>query len=195
MRVNKWIITCSIVVCIICIVSLFIFEENTLKSNIAVSLLTGAIISVMTAIIYYLNEWQKIMHEIREAIPDIYINLKLIHNLTGEILPQITYVQQLDGLNYRRLLSLASLNMDFVQRCQASAFSCFRKNGKYAHAIDEFLKYSNSLYNLKDCLGKLECVVLDADILQNQLNIKQINNQMISVEFLTILRSLRTAIN
>ena len=62
-------------VCIICIVSLFIFEENTLKSNIAVSLLTGAIISAMTAIIYYLNEWQKIMHDIREAIPDIYINL------------------------------------------------------------------------------------------------------------------------
>lgn len=81
MKVNKWIITCSIAVCVICIVSLFIFEENTLKSNIAVSLLTGAIISVMTAIIYYLNEWQKIMHEIREAIPDIYINLKLIHNL------------------------------------------------------------------------------------------------------------------
>lgn len=119
MKVNKWIITYSIAVCIICIGSLFIFEENTLKSNIAVSLLTGAIISVMTAIIYYLNEWQKIMHEIREAIPDIYINLKLIHNLTGEILPQITYVQQLDGLNYRRLLSLASLNMDFVQRCHA----------------------------------------------------------------------------
>jgi hypothetical protein len=195
MRVNKWIITCSIVVCIICIVSLFIFEENTLKSNIAVSLLTGAIISAMTAIIYYLNEWQKIMHDIREAIPDIYINLKLIHNLTGEILPQITYVQQLDGLNYRRLLSLASLNMDFVQRCQASAFSCFRKNGKYAHAIDEFLKYSNSLYNLKDCLGKLECVVLDADILQNQLNIKQINNQMISVEENKLLHDKRNLVN
>ena len=130
MKVNKWIIACSIAVCIIYIGSLFIFEENTLKSNIAVSLLTGAIISVTTAIIYYLNEWQKIMHEIRAAIPDIYINLKLIHNLTGEILPQITYVQQLDGLNYRRLLSLASLNMDFVQRCHASAFSCFRKNGK-----------------------------------------------------------------
>lgn len=89
MKVNKWIITYSIAVCIICIVLLFIFEENTLKSNIAVSLLTGAIISVMTAIIYYLNEWQKIMHEIRESIPDIYINLKLIHNLTGEILPQL----------------------------------------------------------------------------------------------------------
>lgn len=73
MKVNKWIIICSIVVCIICIVSLFIFEKNTLKSNIAVSLLTGAIISAMTAIIYYLNKWQKIMHEIREAIPDIYI--------------------------------------------------------------------------------------------------------------------------
>ena len=29
------------------------------KLNIAVSLLTGAIISAMTAIIYYLNEWQK----------------------------------------------------------------------------------------------------------------------------------------
>ena len=57
MKVNKWIITYSIAMCIICIVSLFIFEENTLKSNIAVSLLTGAIISVMTAIIYYLNEW------------------------------------------------------------------------------------------------------------------------------------------
>ena len=84
MRVNKWIITYSIAVCIICIVSLFIFEENTLKSNIAVSLLKGAIISAMTAIIYYLNEWQKIMHDIREAIPDIYINLTLLYNFIND---------------------------------------------------------------------------------------------------------------
>ena len=74
-------------------------------------------------------------------------------------------------------------------------FLVSEKNGKYAHGIDEFLKYSNSLYNLKDCLGKLECVVLDADILQNQLNIKQINNQMITMEENKLLHDKRNLVN
>ena len=68
--------------------------------------MTEAIISFMSAEINYLNERQKIFNKIKEAIPAIYINLRQIHQLTGDILPQIIYGQQLDGLNYKRLLRL-----------------------------------------------------------------------------------------
>lgn len=195
MKVNKWIIICSTLVGMLCIFILIVSKRDTLLENMAISLLTGAIISVLTSTIYYLNERQKILCEIKGAIPGIYINLKYMYDMMSNILPQIIYVQYLDNLNYRRLLKLASLNMDFVQHCQLDLFSAFLKNGKTAHAVDTFLKYTDNLYNLKNCLGKLECIVLDADILQNQLYIKQINNQMILPEEHKLLCDKRNLVN
>lgn len=195
MAINKKIILCSIVVSTACVFSLLVFKNYTLTQNIMISLLTGAIISFITAEIYYLSERQMIICEIKDAIPVIYINLKQIHKLTGDILPQIIYVQQLDGLNYRRLLSLADLNMNFAQQCHISSFSCFVKNGKLSCAVREFSQYTDSLYNLKDCLGKLECAVLDADIIQSKLYIKQANNQIILPEESKLLQDKRNLVN
>ena len=166
-----------------------------LTQNILVSLMTGTIISFLTAEINYLSERQKILCKIKEAIPSIYMNLMQIHKLTGDILPQIIYVQQLDGLNYRRLLSLADLNMNFVQQCHLNSFSCFFENGKWPCAFKNFVKYTDCLYNLKACLGELECVVLDADILQNQLFLKQSNNQVILPEESKLLQDKRNLVN
>lgn len=166
-----------------------------LAQNIFISLMTGAIISFMTVEINYLSERQKILCEIKAAIPSIYINLKQIHKLTGDILPQIIYVQQLDGLNYRRLLSLADLNMNFVQQCHLNSFSCFFEKGKLSCAVKDFAKYTDCLYNLKTCLGELECVVLDADILQSQLFLKQSNNQLILPEESKLLQDKRNLVN
>ena len=195
MKVNKWIIICSILIGMLCLLLLIVSKHDTLLGNIAISLLTGTIISVLTSTIYYLNERQKILCEIKEAIPSIYINLKYMHDMMSNILPQVIYVQYLDSLNFRRLLELASLNMDFIQQCQLGLFSAFLKNGKTGHAVNTFLKYTDNLYNLKNCLGKLECIVLDADILQNQLYIKQINNQMILPEEHKLLCDKRNLVN
>lgn len=71
----------------------------------------------------------------------------------------------------------------------------FQKNGKTVRAVDKFQKYIDDLYNLKNCLGKLECIVLDADILQNQLYIKQINNQIILPEEQKLLCDKRNLVN
>ena len=195
MKVNKYIMICSILTGVICIFLLIVFKQNILLRDIAVSLLTGSIISALTSIIYYLNERQKILCAIKNAIPSIYVNLKYMHDMMSNILPQVIYVQYLDSLNYRRLLELSGLNMDFTQNCQLGLFSAFLKKGKIAGAVDAFQKYTDSLYNLKNCLGKLECIVLDADILQNQLYIKQINNQMILPEEHKLLCDKRNLVN
>lgn len=166
-----------------------------LAQNILVSLLTGSFISFMTTEINYLSERQKILCKIKEVIPSIYMNLKQIHKLTGDILPQIIYVQQLDGLNYKRLLSLADLNLNFIQQCHLNSFSCFFENGKLSCAVKDFAKYIDCLYNLKACLGELECVVLDADILQNQLFLKQSKNQVILPEESKLLQDKRNLVN
>lgn len=195
MKVNKWIIICSVLTGMLCIFLLIVSKDDILIENVAISLLTGTIISVLTSIIYYLNERQRILYKIKEAIPNIYINLKYMHDMMSNILPQVIYVQYLDSLNYRRLLELASLNMDFVQQCQVGLFAAFSKNGKTVRAVDKFQKYIDDLYNLKNCLGKLECIVLDADILQNQLYIKQINNQIILPEEQKLLCDKRNLVN
>lgn len=195
MKVNKYIIICSILTGILCIFLLILFEQHAMLVNIAVSLLTGAIISTLTSTIYYLNERQKILCAIKDAIPSIYVNLKYMHDMMSNILPQVIYVQYLEGLNYRRLLELAGFNMDFVQNCQLGLFSAFLIKGKNACAVDAFLKYTDDLYNLKSCLGKLEGIVLEADILQNQLYIKQINNQMILPEEQKLLYDKRNLVN
>ena len=195
MLINKRIISCSIVVFCVCFLCIFIFKNNMLVQNIFVSLMTGAIISFMTAEINYLSERQKILYKIKGTIPTIYMNLKQIHKLTGDILPHIIYAQQLEDLNYRRLLSLADLNMQFVQDCHINTFSCFVKNGKLSLAVRNFAKYSDSLYNLKNCLAELENAVLDADIIQSKLYLKQANNQAILPEERRLLQDKRNFVN
>lgn len=195
MSVNKCISTCSIIVFAVSSLCISLFKYNTIQQSISVSLMTGAIISFMSAEIIYLNERQKIFNKIKETIPAIYINLRQIYLLTGDILPQIIYVQQLDGLNYKRLLPMADLNMNFVQQCNINSFSCFFKRSKLSCAVQSFAEYTNCLYNLKACLGSLECAVLDADIIQNQVYLKQANNQMISLEENKLLQDKRNIVN
>lgn len=195
MSINKWISICSIIVLGVSSLCVILCDNNTVIQNVFVSLMTGAIISFMTAEINYLSARQKISNKIKEAIPAIYLNLRQIHKLTGDILPNIIYVQQLDDLNYRRLLSMADLNMNFVQQCNISFFSCFFKRGKLSCAVQSFAKYTDCLYNLKSCLGDLECAVLDADIIRNQLYLKQANKQTILPEENRLLQDKRNLVN
>lgn len=195
MQVNKRIIICSIVIFCACFSLIIVFKNSLLALNIFVSLMTGAVISFMSAEIYYLSERQKILNKIKGTIPTIYMNMKQIHKLTGEILPHIIYAQQLEDLNYRRLLSLADLNMHFANECQINAFSCFVKKGKMLTAVRDFARFIDSLYNLKNCLGELENAVLDADIIQGKLYIKQINNQSVLPEEIRLLQDKRNFVN
>lgn len=179
MKVNKWVVWSSVVLMTICVVVLCVIDNQTVFANIAIGLFTGSIVSLMTGVINYFIERQKIIDSIKSTLSDTYLNLSLIHRLTGDLLPLIPYTAQLDGLNFGKIFSLSALNIDFAQKCNVESYSGFTKKGKAATFVQRFADLTKELYNLKSCLGNLQVAVLKADVLQNQLIWKQSTQQLI----------------
>lgn len=176
MKVNKQIMLVTIIVMTISLIFLLLYREDSLWKDTIVGVFTGTVISFITALINYYNEKYEIWEDIKAVLPDIYINLCLISKLTGSLLPQIPYTAQLDGLNYRRILQLSEFNISFVLKCNIGLFSGILKNSKISRAIRDFAQYSEKLYNLKHCLGKVEISALEADALQKELLHRQASN-------------------
>lgn len=179
MRVNRSIIIISVLVGILSFITVVVNDLQSIQSSIALSLFAGAIFAVVTSLVNYFNEKQKIVDDIKRSIPSVYISLRLIGHIMGNILPQIMNVLYLDNLNYRQLQSIAELNMRNVRLGTESYGYCgFIKNTKVSDGILKYEKYGNNLYNLKHNLDKLETYVLDHDLVQRQRELKQMNNNI-----------------
>ncbi len=81
---------------------------NSVIESMGVSLLSGAIVSVASACLYYAYEWQGIVNSVKAVIPGLYSDLAVIKRLTGVALPNVMKVNLLADLNYRRISGLAS---------------------------------------------------------------------------------------
>lgn len=180
MKVNKQIMLVSIIVMTISLIFLLLYREDSLWKDIVVGIFTGMIVSYMTALIYYYSEKHEIWESIKAVLPDIYINLCLISKLTGSILSQIPYTAQLDRLDYKRILQLSEFNISFVLKCNIGLFSGILKNSRGSRAIRDFAQYSEKLYILKQCIGKVETSAVEVDALQIDILNKQASNFFVS---------------
>ena len=182
MKTNKWIIYISIITIIITFVLAIIIEIGNIWSNIVIGILTGSIVSLFSAVINYIAEKQRIVGNIKKAIPILYCNLLLIKKTLGNIIPQIPQEVLLGNLNYSRITSLAKNNIDYSLTCNLDLYSGINKSGKVWKNIAQFSDFVNDLYNLKNCINKLEIAVLESDSYQLQLNNKAMIGQMITVD-------------
>ena len=179
-KVNKWVISVSAVMLVICAGFICFLSGNQIVLNIAIGLFTGFIVSLMTGIIYYFTERQRILTTVKVTLKDIYMNLSLIHIYTGEMLPRIPHTENLEELNVGSMTSMASLNMDFAQKCNTCLFCPIIKNGKAGNKIKMFSEFSNDLYILKHSFEILEICAKDAETLRLHLCVKKSNNQFVS---------------
>ena len=179
MRINKWLIFGSCVVGIVGLIAIVI-RINTAVENVGISLLAGAIVSIVTSTLYYVYERQSFLAKIKTLLPQFYVNLSVIKALTGDTLSKVAQAGQKSTLNYNILTSIAEETVLLLNGYQNGVFTCILPRGKVGQNVKMFENYISEIRNLKYCLSKVWIFALDADALSYQLGTKQMSGQFVT---------------
>lgn len=167
MKVSK--ITTSVCVLLDLIIGIFIVsipEAYTLALNILLGIFTGLFVSIVTSLVCYFHEKATIISKTKSQLPNVYIDLLIVQQMTGSLLPRIIHTYRLDDLNYRAVISISDLTIHAIDKNSLKLYSPFLKYGKWAKLISDIDSFEDKLYNLKFCLNNIQKNVLDADLLQ-----------------------------
>lgn len=181
MKINKSIIIGSILLGIIGLL-LIIAQFNQIVESIGISLLAGAIVSVVTSYLYYAYERQTILKKIKTLLPEMYIHLSVIMNITGYIILQVTDAPLLSALKFDLQTKLAEEAITVLNEYHEGVYSGFIHNCKDSRKVNEFEKFIPELRGLKYNLKRLELYAADTDNYGYQLRIKQMNGQVLLPE-------------
>jgi len=167
MKVSK--ITASVCVLLDLLVGIFVViipETYALVLNILLGVFTGLFVSIVTSLISYFHEKTTIISKVKSQLPDVYVNLLIVQQMTGSVLPRIIHTYRLDDLNYRTIISVSDLMAHAIDKNALLLYSPLLKYGKWAKLIRDISSFADKLYNLKFCLNNIQKTVLDADLLQ-----------------------------
>ena len=167
MKVSKiTIITCVILDIIIGAFIGLTYGKYTIARDLFYGVFTGIVVSIVMALINYFYEKSLIFSKAKNQLLDTYIDLLIIHQMTGSILGRVIYTPKLDDLNFRAVVSLSDIAVHSIDKSSLNAYSPFTKKGKWLKLILNADAFEDKLYNLKFCLNNIQKNVLDADILQ-----------------------------
>lgn len=194
MKASKYtIIVCVMMAIISCVVMFGIKDSNSKIFVVTVGIFTGVIVSLVSTIVIYFDKRATIYQAVKSNIADIYINLYIIHSMTGNILEQIQYFYNLKDLNYKLVMGLSELNLNFVSSMQVGAFTPLFTGGKKYNAIQDIKDFENDLFNLKLCVGKVQIVVLEHDLLLSTMQSRPLtvdeNNKLNNLRTLALVQT------
>ena len=107
-------------------------ETYTLALNILLGVFTGLFVSIVTSLICYFHEKITIISKAKSQLPDVYIDLLIVQQMTGSILPRIIHTYRLDDLNYRTVISISDLAVHAIDKNSLKLYSPFLQYGKKA---------------------------------------------------------------
>lgn len=182
MKVNKWtIIFCTIMIIILGYLIYVIPDSNTKMFNLTMGVFTGLLVSLVMAIINYLHQKYLIYNSVMTQISDIFINTYIIHRMTEMILEKVQNLNKLEDLNYKSILGMADLNVDFATSMNTKLFAPILGIGKKYQAIIEMREFENDLSNLKFCIGRIQSYSLEHDLFQMEMTQRQITPEEIAL--------------
>lgn len=171
MKANKYtIIVCAVMGVIACIDMIAIKDSSSKFFAVTVGIFTGILVSLVSTIVIYFDKRATIFQAVKSNIADIFINLSIIHSMTGNILNQIQYFYNLKELNYKMIIGLAELNTSFASGMQIGLYEPMFPAGKKNNAINDMKEFENDLYNLKLCIGKIQNAALEHDLLLTMIS-------------------------
>ena len=182
MRINKWIIYADLLVCGISVYIVVIFFNNAVALSIGISLLAGSFVSTLTAILYYFYDKDVIRSRVKRAIPELYVNLKIIIAQIDIILPRVMETQDMRKLGFKRLSFSAELNEDCIIDCHLENFCPIIGKSKNNKAVKDFDDFAEKLTKLRYYIVNLEEMALKEDIRHYELLIKRENGEIVSQE-------------
>lgn len=194
MKANKYtIIVCVLIGIIACVAMIGIKDSNSKIFVVTVGVFTGVLVSLVSTVVTYFDKRATIYQAVKSNIADIYINLHIIHSMTGNILDQVQYFYNLKELNYKLVMGLSELNLNFASGMQVGAFAPLVTVGKKYNAIQDMKEFENDLFNLKLCIGKIQNAALEHDLLLSIMQARSLtldeNNKLNNLRTLVLVQT------
>ena len=180
MRVNKWLLYSCIIIVLIGMMVVAFVAENTVALNIGVGLISGAIVSGVTASLYYVYEWQAVIQEVKGVLPALYTNLHIIKQRTGMLVPQVANTVDFTTLGFKDIRSLSLLCADTATLRKLDGFCGIIKAGQTEKALLRYKEFTNDLSNLKYNLYEVEALALDAEKSRLEMLAKMQGGQIVT---------------
>lgn len=102
MKVNKIIIIVCLSMSIISGVSFAFYKDDIILQSILSGIFTGFIVFLVVAIIEYFHDQAKMIELVEENIKSLFLNIRVMSEMLGQILPQIHNSIDIPNLPYGR---------------------------------------------------------------------------------------------
>lgn len=168
-------------------------DSNSKLFVVTVGIFTGVFVSLVSTVVFYFDKRAAIYQAVKSNIADIYINLHIIHSMTGNILNQVQNFYNLKDLNYKLVMGLSELNINFASNMHVGTFSPLLSFGKKYRAIEDMKEFENDLFNLKLCIGKIQNAALEHDLLLSVVPVRLLtldeNNRLNELRTLVLVQT------
>lgn len=194
MKANKYtIIVCVLIGTITGVSMVGIKDSDSKLFVVTVGIFTGVLVSLVSTVVIYFDKRVTIYQSVKSNIADIYINLHIIHSMTGNILNQIQFLYDLKDLNYKLVSGLSELNINFASNMHVGTFTSLFSFGKKYYAIQDMKEFEKDLFNLKLCIGKIQNSALEHDLMLSIMPVRPLtfceNNRLNELRTLVLVQT------
>ena len=97
-------------------------------------------------------------------IRSLYVNMCVISQEIGKILPQIPFAMRMESLSFKQVYELSALSIDFSNGMNLNMFVPFCKRGKFARVYGELQDFQQTVYNIRNISTSLYGQTQEYDI-------------------------------
>lgn len=180
MRISKWMLVACLALTALSVVVIVLWTGNDIAIGISSGLLSGAIVSAVTALLQYFYEWKTIDQRVKTVLPGLYTQLSVIMELTGMFVQSATSIDDYSRLNFSLLSTLATHCHQIAAECDISGFSGVLRNGRTEKLLTRYTQFTNELWNLSHCIGEVEFLALQVIECQLQITLKMQRGQVVT---------------
>jgi hypothetical protein len=155
-------------------------SDNEIANGIGSGLLSGAIVSAVTALLQYFYEWKAIVQRVKKVLPSLYTQLSVIMELTGMFVQGTTSIDDYSRLDFSLLSTLAAHCHQIAAECDISGFSGLVRKGRTEKRLACYRQFTNELWNLSHCIGKAQILALHVVECQLQITMKVQRGEVVS---------------
>lgn len=154
------------------------FSGYDVLQTMVLGAFSSFIVSAVIAIVGYFHERSVIIEKADNNIKNLFINMNVLSQIIGNALQQIHTAQDLSVLPFENIVNLSTLNVDFYNSMDLGLFSPLLKKGKLAQIYDDFIKFQQVAYNIKNISWNLQAQTIDYS--NRMLKIR--NNQSFGIQ-------------
>ena len=147
-------------------ISLYFLKFEGITQNIIIGILTGLVVSFVTSCVDYFTKKMLIIQQLKTILPNAYLNLMIIHNITGQILSRIFYTIHLGELKYEKAIGIVEIAIKSIDIGTLNTYSGVVPAGKTYNAVKNMQELNEQIYNLESCLNNVMFNALKAETVQ-----------------------------